>query len=589
MSSAAPQDMHAEAVRVDSVRLSPRRRVPRRGGPARRSSKRSARRSRRPRSFSRVMPRTGKPFSVRMTNCGPLGWVSDVDGYRYQPTHPETGRPWPRDAGDRAAGLGGALRLSASARGLPRQLLRAGRAHGAAPGPRRGGFFRAGRLALARRRSGVPGRRRRSATTRPAPSASGPATPSCSAATRGSPSTASTGSSAGTSTLLARGRALQSDAAAGDEAWTRSNVRGCPNIAALMWRWRSNAARRGRDEMQRQIIEVAKTMLGVIVFTFALKTIAFATYYIPSESMVPTFQVGDRLIATKFDYGYGPYSAPLVSLPSSAGRAWAALRPPARARRHRALPPSGDGRDGDQARHRPARRPHPDHETAASSSTGRSSNGSSSRRTPTGNIDGPPVEVREYDEMLPGGRTHRILIQLRLCAAGEHAARYVVPADHLFVMGDNRDNSADSRFAELGYLPVENLIGRSRAILYLALPVRGRAGADMRERRYLAGDRIRHVSLSVNSLFLKSAWRAIPSAAKASVAPSSRSTTAIACATVRAGGAERGDGLQRRAGGRHHVVEHDDLLACEALALGEPFDQALACRGPWPPCARRSP
>jgi alkylated DNA repair protein (DNA oxidative demethylase) len=42
------------------------------------------------------MPRTGKPFSVRMTNLGPLGWVSDKDGgYRYQPTHPETGRPWP--------------------------------------------------------------------------------------------------------------------------------------------------------------------------------------------------------------------------------------------------------------------------------------------------------------------------------------------------------------------------------------------------------------------------------------------------------------------------------------------------------------
>lgn len=41
------------------------------------------------------MPRTGAPFSVRMTNCGPLGWVSDVGGYRYQPLHPETGRPWP--------------------------------------------------------------------------------------------------------------------------------------------------------------------------------------------------------------------------------------------------------------------------------------------------------------------------------------------------------------------------------------------------------------------------------------------------------------------------------------------------------------
>jgi DNA oxidative demethylase len=41
------------------------------------------------------MPRTGQPFSVQMTNCGPLGWVSDASGYRYQPTHPMTGRAWP--------------------------------------------------------------------------------------------------------------------------------------------------------------------------------------------------------------------------------------------------------------------------------------------------------------------------------------------------------------------------------------------------------------------------------------------------------------------------------------------------------------
>ncbi len=41
------------------------------------------------------MPRTGKPFSVRMTNLGSLGWVSDERGYRYQPTHPETGEAWP--------------------------------------------------------------------------------------------------------------------------------------------------------------------------------------------------------------------------------------------------------------------------------------------------------------------------------------------------------------------------------------------------------------------------------------------------------------------------------------------------------------
>ncbi len=40
------------------------------------------------------MPRSGKPLSVKMTNCGTLGWVSDIDGYRYQPRHPETGEPW---------------------------------------------------------------------------------------------------------------------------------------------------------------------------------------------------------------------------------------------------------------------------------------------------------------------------------------------------------------------------------------------------------------------------------------------------------------------------------------------------------------
>lgn len=46
--------------------------------------------------FVPVMPRTGKPMSVRMSNCGPLGWVTDKqDGYRYQPTHPVTGTPWP--------------------------------------------------------------------------------------------------------------------------------------------------------------------------------------------------------------------------------------------------------------------------------------------------------------------------------------------------------------------------------------------------------------------------------------------------------------------------------------------------------------
>ena len=45
--------------------------------------------------FTPRMPKSGRPFSVRMSNCGSLGWISDEHGYRYEPIHPATGRPWP--------------------------------------------------------------------------------------------------------------------------------------------------------------------------------------------------------------------------------------------------------------------------------------------------------------------------------------------------------------------------------------------------------------------------------------------------------------------------------------------------------------
>ena len=45
--------------------------------------------------YSPAMPRSGSPYSVRMSNCGPLGWLSDRSGYRYSPTHPVTAEPWP--------------------------------------------------------------------------------------------------------------------------------------------------------------------------------------------------------------------------------------------------------------------------------------------------------------------------------------------------------------------------------------------------------------------------------------------------------------------------------------------------------------
>ncbi len=53
--------------------------------------------------FTPRMPKSGRPFTVRMSNCGALGWISDEKGYRYEPAHPETGAPWPPLPGPLAA------------------------------------------------------------------------------------------------------------------------------------------------------------------------------------------------------------------------------------------------------------------------------------------------------------------------------------------------------------------------------------------------------------------------------------------------------------------------------------------------------
>lgn len=235
--------------------------------------------------------------------------------------------------------------------------------------------------------------------------------------------------------------------------------------------------------MKDRVLEWGRTIVGVALFTFVMKTVAFATYYIPSESMIPTFEVGDRLIATKFDYGYGRYSTPLVTLPRlpvEGGRLFARL------------PERGDvvvfshPLTGDVLVKRTVGLPGDRIQVTAGRLV---INGTPAPRRKVRSyayrqFRGPPVRVTEYEETLPNGVTHPIIVRSDH-GPHENTPEYLVPPGHLFMMGDNRDNSADSRFPSLGFVPVENLIARSRAILYSFHTCRPEPGLTCAPRRFL--------------------------------------------------------------------------------------------------------
>ncbi len=227
--------------------------------------------------------------------------------------------------------------------------------------------------------------------------------------------------------------------------------------------------------------EIAGMLVLAFGFAFVFQTTAFATYFIPSESMVPTLQVGDRLTVSKFAYGWSRHSLAYdLQLPSSlSGRVLAGE--PKRGDIVVFIHPRSGQRmikrliavPGDRIALREGRVVLNGVEVPRSFV----------RTYKFREYGGSLVEVREYDELLPGAKPHKIIE--RLYRFGQrNMAEITIPPGRYFMMGDNRDNSSDSRYPDMGLVPMENLVGRAEAILYTWYSCEDEPGAECAKPRF---------------------------------------------------------------------------------------------------------
>ena len=206
--------------------------------------------------------------------------------------------------------------------------------------------------------------------------------------------------------------------------------------------------------------ETVSVILQALVLALIIRTFLFQPFSIPSGSMRPTLLEGDYLFVTKWAYGYSRYSLPF-SPNLFSGRIWGSEPERGEVVVFKYPPnPSLDyikrviGLPGDVIQMRGGQL---------------FINGEGVSREKTGQIDNPditettgPVDV--YRETLPNGVSYDTL-DLTPNGIGDDTREYVVPPGHYFMMGDNRDNSTDSRFA-VGFVPYENLVGRANIIFF---------------------------------------------------------------------------------------------------------------------------
>ncbi len=206
--------------------------------------------------------------------------------------------------------------------------------------------------------------------------------------------------------------------------------------------------------------ETFRTVLYAVLIALVIRTFAYEPFNIPSASMMPTLLIGDYLFVSKFSYGYSRYSLPFG-------------------------PPLFDGRIFESMPERGDvavfRKPTGDHEDYIKRIVGLPGdtiqviggilhiNGAAvERRQIEDYIDSTGRSYRQYIETLPNGVEHRIFEVQGDGGGFDNTEPFVVPEGHFFAMGDNRDNSRDSRTTEVGFVPMENLVGRAEFIFLSA-------------------------------------------------------------------------------------------------------------------------
>jgi signal peptidase I len=206
--------------------------------------------------------------------------------------------------------------------------------------------------------------------------------------------------------------------------------------------------------------ETINVIAQALILALIIRTLFFQPFSIPSGSMRPTLLEGDYLFVTKWAYGYSKHSLPF-SPNLFEGRIW-----------------GGQPERGDVVVFKYPPNPALDYIKRVIGLPGDRIqvregvlyiNDQAVQRERVGQIDNPditeenrPVDV--YRETLPNGVSYDTL-DLSPNAVGDDTREFVVPAAHYFMMGDNRDNSTDSRFT-VGFVPEENLVGRANIIFF---------------------------------------------------------------------------------------------------------------------------